>query len=127
MPPSAASAIKIRLQQGREALGQQDVLRAPAGEERAHHHLALDADIPQAGAKGDDQADADQRERDPEIDDAAELAAVFEGAFPEGVDDFERVAPHGDDERRADRQRDGDGQEEEGDLDGDGARVSSWL
>ena len=89
------------MQQGRKAFVRQDVLRAPAGEEGAHHHLAFDADIPQAGAEGDDQADADQGERDPEIDDAAELAAVFEGAFPEGIDAFERVAPDGDDEDAA--------------------------
>ncbi|MCY3781796.1 MAG: hypothetical protein OXG78_15890, partial [Chloroflexi bacterium] len=65
-------------------------------------------------------------ERDPEIEDAAELAAVFEGAFPEGVDDFERVAPYGDDEDGADGQRDGDGQEEEGELGGDAAGVGHW-
>ena len=51
------------------------------------------------------------------------LRRVFEGAFPEGVDHFERVAPDGDDERRADSQGDGDGQEQEGDSDGERA----WI
>ena len=121
IPPSAESAMRMTFEQGREALRQQQELRAPTGEDRAHHHLAFDADIPQAGAEGDDQTDADQGERDPEVEDAAQLAAVFEGAFPEGVDDIEGVAADSDDQRRRDRQRDGDGQEQEADLDGKGA------
>ena len=125
-PPKHAAQRRQRdqeqVEQGRGALVQQDILGAPTGEERAHHHLALDADIPQARAKGDDQADADQGERYPEVDDAADFARVFECAFPEGVYDFQRVAPDGDDDRRANRQRNGDGQEEECQANGKRAR-----
>ena len=89
------------------------------GTDRTHHHLALTAEVEQAGPGGDDHGERTQEQRCGPDQRLAEAGRVAERRVPHGAEHFDGVGTLGDQEGGEDEQR---GAEGEGPADDAGDR-----
>ena len=107
MPPQNAPARRAAQQRHdhgkpQRQIGNRRPQRERRGGDAAHRDLALAADIGEVGAKRQDEAEADQRQRHGAIDRGADGEGRTEGAVHEGLDGVGHGLAAGGDQQQAD-------------------------